>query len=586
MNFDKYLNKIKQTRYNQIPERIRYIQEYFNEQIAEIIITGLKKYSIRDIALRTRRSHTTIRRHVKEYIDFIIRKEKGKNDRRIIEIYDLIFGKRTIFSYAQLLCEKARLFLLTRRREFKKISPNSHNRYLVWCGNRLHKPTRKNIRQIRNIITKGIERCRMCSNNKIYPINMEIAIQIGLEFGYILNETPKSFWAKYEEGIKNRLKSSLIKFDWYCENNHSIKKALDRIKYSGCKECFDTDRIIKHSQVRKVGAQKGYMLNMTPYEFQKTIDRGRAKKIKSHRMVLRWSCINSHIWETSYAVIYQTLRKGTCPDCYDDSMGEPKGVRINEANFNNFKQLKTTNNKPSFLKFYLKYVRNLHKVLRQDFPNFILNNIKEYPRVSEFDNKLTKIDKKTKEEFIDHFREKYVVLINLPIKGKNKLDKFDKLVLKAILELIEYSQNEYYNQNQLWSVWPKHGFVTSRILYKSKYAVASETPIWIYSDTEQKYLTGHVDLIMIIDGVVYVCDFKPNYSNNTKPASKNFINSIPQVAIYGLIIKKNFNIENLYCITFNKESAWVYNPCTVINEVTKFLHRHNQNIKQSWEVYI
>ena len=85
-----------------------------------------------------------------------------------------------------------------------------------------------------------------------------------------------------------------------------------------------------------------------------------------------------------------------------------------------------------------------------------------------------------------------------------------------------------------------------------------EIPIWMwYID---HYLTGHIDLILFINDIIYVCDYKPEETPipETTRLPYSFMRSIPQVASYALVLKNLFNIDNIMCITFNKSGAWIY----------------------------
>ncbi|MEJ2251071.1 MAG: hypothetical protein P8Y97_15640, partial [Candidatus Lokiarchaeota archaeon] len=107
---------------------------------------------------------------------------------------------------------------------------------------------------------------------------------------------------------------------------------------------------------------------------------------------------------------------------------------------------------------------------------------------------------------------------------------------------------------------PGHGPILKNILIKDKNSIAIETPIWI--EVNNTYLTGHIDLIQLKKGIIYIIDYKPE---------GNFIYSLPQVATYGLVFKKIFNIKKLNCISFNKDHAWEYKPEILLNEIRDYL---------------
>ncbi len=134
---------------------------------------------------------------------------------------------------------------------------------------------------------------------------------------------------------------------------------------------------------------------------------------------------------------------------------------------------------------------------------------------------------------------------------------------------------ESYRENNI-SKPPGHDPILKNILIKDKDSVAIEVPIW--SHVNGNYLTGHIDLIQIdIDkNVIKVIDYKPE---------GNFLISLPQVATYGLILKKQLDINELKCLSFNKSGAWEYDPHILLTEVKDFLI--SQGIKtRIWEDYL
>ena len=54
---------------------------------------------------------------------------------------------------------------------------------------------------------------------------------------------------------------------------------------------------------------------------------------------------------------------------------------------------------------------------------------------------------------------------------------------------------------------------------------------------------------------------------------------------YGLIMKRYFMIDNLYCLSFNKESGWMYISESVLKNITNFIQKFKSNPKIPWETY-
>ncbi len=106
---------------------------------------------------------------------------------------------------------------------------------------------------------------------------------------------------------------------------------------------------------------------------------------------------------------------------------------------------------------------------------------------------------------------------------------------------------------------------------------------------EDHYLTGHIDLIVVIEGTIFVCDYKPEETPNpeTTRLSYSFMRSIPQVASYALVLKKLYNIDDIMCITFNKKEAWIYESKATLTHLNNFIKKNKQYkaSNRPWEKY-
>jgi hypothetical protein len=122
--------------------------------------------------------------------------------------------------------------------------------------------------------------------------------------------------------------------------------------------------------------------------------------------------------------------------------------------------------------------------------------------------------------------------------------------------------------------FPGHEPILKNILLKDKDAVAIEVPIW--NKKENNIITGHIDLIQIENDVVKVIDYKPE---------GNFLLSLPQVAMYGYLIKSKLNIKKVRCISFNKRGAWEYDPNILKEDIKEYLVSQHIN-ERPWEKFI
>ena len=222
-------------------------------------------------------------------------------------------------------------------------------------------------------------------------------------------------------------------------------------------------------------------------------------------------------------------------------------------------------------KQFPKLIKHLKKVvIQKGFPDYILDNLHNYPRISDFKGKLTwirPIEMKTK--FIELLIRKNKIKF-VPFSDYRNVNKYH--ILEVVCNLIYLSQDKHYDKRDFY---PSHGsagheYVLPFILKNILYSSGIEIPVWIQ---KKNYLTGHVDLILIIGDIVIVADYKPNEDPfpQTSRTVDLFINSIPQVASYGLIIKDIFDINKLLCVTFNKSGAWIYKPEILLEEIDTFI---------------
>ena len=118
----------------------------------------------------------------------------------------------------------------------------------------------------------------------------------------------------------------------------------------------------------------------------------------------------------------------------------------------------------------------------------------------------------------------------------------------------------------------------------------AETPYWIKLDS--KPFTGQSDYILFDPkgdggkGVIYVADFKPDYSSSYA-GSYNFINAVPQIACYALLLQKETGLK-VKCLIFNADSAMEFDPNKVLtgpHGINKFMEDNIENWKNPWESF-
>ena len=198
---------------------------------------------------------------------------------------------------------------------------------------------------------------------------------------------------------------------------------------------------------------------------------------------------------------------------------------------------------------------HFEKIIMGKIPNKLFNS-PEIPRISQF-----KI-KGLKSTFIRSFSRKLIRGGQIQFFNSNS-----KLPYYVQGVFINYKDNNIYGN-------PGHEPILKNILIKDKNSVAIEVPIW--NDDNNKIITGHIDLIQVENNIIKVLDYKPE---------GNFLVSLPQVAMYGFLMKSILKIKNLKCVSFNKEKAWEYHPEILLTEIKDYLISNSIN-HRPWEEFI
>ncbi|MHA1776857.1 MAG: hypothetical protein ACTSWC_08775 [Promethearchaeota archaeon] len=165
-------------------------------------------------------------------------------------------------------------------------------------------------------------------------------------------------------------------------------------------------------------------------------------------------------------------------------------------------------------------------------------------------------------------------------------DKFthNQDFLLSILTITEKTFTTYYAQGYT-DYKPSHEEILSTILLQHDGALSIEVPVWtrkkssleqflVKIDSSNKLscdfsysLTGHIDLLLwdTETECLIIADYKPE---------GYFLRSLPQVATYGLMLEKILELPRILCLSFNKESAWLYSPHILIEDINPLLSQY------------
>ena len=202
-----------------------------------------------------------------------------------------------------------------------------------------------------------------------------------------------------------------------------------------------------------------------------------------------------------------------------------------------------------------KLKEHFKRIYQGMIPNNLFNS-RNLPRISQF-----KI-KGIKSAFIRSFSKKLIRLDKIQYHDSNtSLPQYVQKVME------NYKTNKFPKR-------PGHEPILKNILIKDKDSLAIEVPIW--NETNDKVITGHIDLLQIENDIIKVIDYKPE---------GKFLLSLPQVAMYGYLLKSKLNIRKLKCISFNKNEAWEYDPKILFIDIKDFLISHRID-KRPWEKFL
>ncbi|MFX1477154.1 MAG: hypothetical protein ACFFCI_03380 [Promethearchaeota archaeon] len=189
------------------------------------------------------------------------------------------------------------------------------------------------------------------------------------------------------------------------------------------------------------------------------------------------------------------------------------------------------------------------------------------------------------------------------LRKRNDLSKFNIIskngaLGKKLIEELKKSKEYYHNllkykPGQYSDFFSASGSLNHEplltyLLFRSKLnnVIAKETFIWAKVDRkilEVDYLTGHIDLIAVKENLIYIIDYKPN--------CKNFLKYMPQVGMYGLLLKKRINNPNIKvkCLMFNEKNSCLFDPTILFSELhylSRELDEKYNSFSPIWEPFI
>ncbi len=127
-----------------------------------------------------------------------------------------------------------------------------------------------------------------------------------------------------------------------------------------------------------------------------------------------------------------------------------------------------------------------------------------------------------------------------------------------------------------------HDSVMLKLLLDIRGMIAAEIPVWIRSINN--LMIGRMDGLLINEGCLYVLDYKPELKHSiNKAITLSFFYALPQVSIYGKLLRELYGVRNVKCIIFNKNGAWVFDPFVILRMFSNILKSYSISIP--WEPF-
>lgn len=104
----------------------------------------------------------------------------------------------------------------------------------------------------------------------------------------------------------------------------------------------------------------------------------------------------------------------------------------------------------------------------------------------------------------------------------------------------------------------RHRLVENFMLINDSSTIACEVPVWLWEKNIDKGISGHVDILQIRNGLIYILDFKPDaiLENEQKVASQLFFYAS------GLSFRTKIPLSSFRCAWFGDRVYFEFDPST------------------------
>ncbi len=394
------------------------------------------------------------------------------------------------------------------------------------------------------------------------------------------------------------------------ECGYSFERQLGQIRstrFRGCYKCnlertkfkaFSFDDAISYA--KQIHAElmsfKNLNLSMTNIEFDEILVEIKNSHKKALRditafLTLNLKCNNGHILEYGIRSIRRYLLLGKiidiqeiCSECIETLKKITDGIKSVFFGFASTRDAYFRHiNSVWHLDFQIgnDYKDKLSKIHEKEVLRLLDDNERHGGQVSEYPIHRSYNEIETISRFSDNLKignkksrkDKLRIHVKTVIYGIYTPENFApqrslSLEEQMVKDLLDYLDPKRYDKKDLRF---GHGEVPhdifGRSIFKEKsYVLGTEIEV-CFTDSKGSLHFGHIDLLILLDNILYVVDLKPGCNLLT---SVQWIKSIPQVGSYGLTLMKVYNAQNVKCITCNQGAAIVYDPIKALNVITPF----------------
>lgn len=102
----------------------------------------------------------------------------------------------------------------------------------------------------------------------------------------------------------------------------------------------------------------------------------------------------------------------------------------------------------------------------------------------------------------------------------------------------------------------RHSAVENFMLVNDEHSVVCELPVWLWEKNFDFGISGHIDLLQVRDGMVYVMDYKPGArkENSKKVGSQLYFYAS------GLSFRTGLGLEKFKCVWFDDKDYFEFSP--------------------------